>query len=453
MASRTRDIANILGKTEADNTTNASLGSGGGGGGGATSYDSAGVLPTSGNTAGDLAFTTDKKALYNWDGSEWDRVYSGPNETITWDTPLGATTGLVLDGSQQVITVAAAADKEGFPIEYNYELSPTAPQQLDSSFTIIDSANGNFTIKPTTVTGRAGTFQFRATATDGTHVISTTTTASLAFRFIAEGIEASSETITVDTTQTWRYHVFDSSSTFTVTQDIDSAEYILIGGGGDGGSNGGGGGGAGGFLKGSTAFVAGDYTYTIGQPGTRGGGVAGTDTQASAWNGGNSTLTGTGVSLTAYGGGGGGLRTGTTPYIEARGQAGGSSGGNGGGNNTSSNPYSPSASGAQGNAGGDDGSTDTNAAGGGGGGAGGVGSAGAYRAGGNGGAGIQDNFTGTNTYYCAGGSGGVVVNGTGGSPGTGHDSAGYGMGGDGTGGNTEQKATQGVLLIRYKLAG
>jgi len=450
MASKTRLLANLITNTGDVKSTSLDNVSGGGG---ATSYANAAALPTSGNTAGDLAFTLDKKALFNWDGSEWDRVYSGPNETLTWDTPLAASTGLVLDGSQQVIEVAAAADKEGFPIEYNYELSPSAPQQLDSSFTIIDSDNGRFTIKPSTNVTRAGIFQFRATATDGTHVISTTTTAALAFRFIAEGTEALSETITVNGTETWRYHLFDSSSSFTVTQDIDSAEYIIIGGGGDGGSNGGGGGGAGGFLKGSTALTAGTYTYTIGAGGSRSAPVnsaTGGD-YSSRWSGGDTTLTGGGVNLTADGGGGGGIRTGTSPYAEARGGAGGSSGGNGGGNNTSSNPYGATA--GQGNTGGDDGSSDTNAAGGGGGGAGGAGTNGAYRAGGNGGAGIQDNFTGTLTYYSAGGSGGVVVNGTGGSPGTGHDSAGYGMGGDGSGGNTSQLATQGVLMIRYKLAG
>ena len=446
MASKTRLLANLITNTGDVKSTSLDNVSGGGG---ATSYANAAALPISGNTAGDLAFTLDKKALFNWDGSEWDRVYSGPNETLTWDSALPASTGLVLDGSKQVIHVAAAADAEGFPIEYNFSLSPSAPTQLDSSFSVIDSENGNFTIKPTTNTNRAGTFQFRATASDGTHVISTTTTATLAFRFIAEGVEASSQTITVNGSETWRYHIFDSSSTFTVTQNIDSAEYILIGGGGDGGSNGGGGGGAGGFLKGSTALTAGTYAYTIGVAGNRSnpvGSATGGD-YSSRWSGTDTVWN----SLTADGGGGGGSRTGTTPYTEARGGAGGSSGGNGGGNNTSSNPYPATA--GQGFTGGDDGSSDTNAAGGGGGGAGGAGGAGAYRVGGNGGPGIQDDFTGTLTYYCAGGSGGVVVNGSGGSPGTGHDSAGYGMGGDGSGGNTHQQATQGVLMIRYKLAG
>ena len=389
--------------------------------------------------------------MFNWDGSEWDRVYSGPNETLTWDSALPASTGLVLDGSKQVIHVAAAADAEGFPIEYNFSLSPSTPVQLDSSFSVIDSENGNFTIKPTTNINRAGTFQFRATASDGTHVISTTTTAALAFSFITLGEEAAGGFITVNGTETWRYHLFDSSSSFTVTQDIDSAEYLMIGGGGGGGSNGGGGGGAGGFLKGSAALTAGTYTYTVGAPGVYNGVGAGSDNMASNWTGGNTTLSGGAVSLTAYGGGGGGARTGTQPYIESRGAAGGSSGGNAGSDNTASLPRDPLVSGAQGNAGGDDGSSGVNGAGGGGGGAGGAGGVGAYRLGGNGGAGLQDNFTGTLTYYSAGGGGARTVNGSSGSAGTGHDSAGYGMGG--AGGGQHAAATSGVLMIRYKLAG
>lgn len=450
MTSKTRLLANLI--TNTGDVKSAGLDNAGGGG--ATSYANAAALPTSGNTAGDLAFTLDKKALFNWDGSEWDRVYSGPNETLTWDSALSTSTPLNLDGSEQVIHVAAAADAEGFPIEYNFSLSPTSPVQLDSNFTIIDSANGNFTIKPTTTLARAGTFQFRATATDGTHVISTTTTAKLAFSFIEDGVAASSALITVNGSETWRYHLFDSSSAFTVTEDIDSAEYLMIGGGGGGGSNGGGGGGAGGFLKGSVALPTGSYTYTVGAFGVYNGVGAGSDNMAANWTGGNTTLTdGGSLNLTAYGGGGGGARTGTSPYVESRGAAGGSSGGNAGSDGTASLPRAPLVSGAQGNAGGDDGSSGVNGAGGGGGGAGGAGGNGAYRLGGSGGAGVQDNFTGTLTYYSAGGAGFRTVNGSGGQPGTGHDSASYGMGGPGGGIAGHGPATNGVLMIRYKLAG
>ena len=61
--SKSRIIAGNLGTTSGE------------GGGGVTVYDSAGLLPTSGNTAGDFGWATSKKALYTWDGSEWDRVY------------------------------------------------------------------------------------------------------------------------------------------------------------------------------------------------------------------------------------------------------------------------------------------------------------------------------------------------------------------------------------------
>ena len=69
MTSKTRLLANLItnsGDVKSTSLDNAS--------GGATSYANAAALPTSGNTAGDLAFTLDKKALFNWDGSEWDRV-------------------------------------------------------------------------------------------------------------------------------------------------------------------------------------------------------------------------------------------------------------------------------------------------------------------------------------------------------------------------------------------
>lgn len=199
--SRSRDIASIMGATEAENTSNISLGAGGGGGG-ATSYDSAGALPTSGNTAGDLAFTTNKKALYNWDGAEWDRVYSGPNETLTWDSALSTT--MALKGStrsttddstaQTILNFSAAADTEGFPVTYSYQMIPTYPAQLDSAFGD-DSASGGkglidssdhptrprITLLPSAVNADAGDFIFRVKATDGTHVITSSSTLNLSF--------------------------------------------------------------------------------------------------------------------------------------------------------------------------------------------------------------------------------------------------------------------------------
>lgn len=188
MPSKIRDIAEILGVTETSNTSNAALitAAEAGGGGGATSYDSAGALPTSGNTAGDLAFTTDKKAMYNWDGSEWDRIYSGPNETLTWDSSLAATIDMeTTHGTPTNLRVSANADAEGFPVTYSYELVPSNPAQLDSAEVggagILDSGNGSFWVYPSARDSDAGEFTFRAKATDGTHVITSTSTVKLQF--------------------------------------------------------------------------------------------------------------------------------------------------------------------------------------------------------------------------------------------------------------------------------
>ena len=199
--SRSRDIASIMGATEAENTSNISLGAGGGGGG-ATSYANAAALPTSGNTAGDLAFTLDKKALYNWDGNEWDRVYSGPNETLTWDSALSSSISLsgptrlntAGDSAQTVLEFSAAADAEGFPITYSYEMVPAYPAQLDSAFGD-DSASGGkglidssdhptrprITLLPSALTADEGNFTFRVKATDGTHVITSSSNINLTF--------------------------------------------------------------------------------------------------------------------------------------------------------------------------------------------------------------------------------------------------------------------------------
>ena len=61
-------------------------------GGGVTAYDNYSDLPSGGNTDGDLGWVKDvsgsgaTKALYVWDGSAWDRVYNGAEETLTWST-------------------------------------------------------------------------------------------------------------------------------------------------------------------------------------------------------------------------------------------------------------------------------------------------------------------------------------------------------------------------------
>lgn len=70
--SRNRDIATILGRSEAANASNTALGTGSGGG--VTLYDSDGLLPSSGNSVGDFAFSKFQKELYMWDSGDWREV-------------------------------------------------------------------------------------------------------------------------------------------------------------------------------------------------------------------------------------------------------------------------------------------------------------------------------------------------------------------------------------------
>jgi len=140
-----------------------------------TTYSGANALPSSNNTVGDFAFTTDTKSLYIWNGSAWDRVYNGPNQTVSWTTQPNATYTLATDGSDTTITVLAT-DPEGFDITYAYVTSPSTQAQA----TIVNNNDGTFTLTPSTDSADNGTFTFRATATDGVHIISSDTTVELA---------------------------------------------------------------------------------------------------------------------------------------------------------------------------------------------------------------------------------------------------------------------------------
>ena len=146
------------------------------GGGGVTSYDSAGLLPSSSNIAGDLAFVKDNKAMYVWDSSEWDRLYNGPETSLAWTTEASNSYSLEQDGTPITITTAAN-DPEGFPITYSYDVTPSNQTQA----TIVDSGNGNFVLTPSTNDSDAGSFTFRSKATDGLYSISKSSTISLSF--------------------------------------------------------------------------------------------------------------------------------------------------------------------------------------------------------------------------------------------------------------------------------
>ena len=228
-------------------------------------------------------------------------------------------------------------------------------------------------------------------------------------------------------------------ATFTIVVPTYSADYLVVaGGGGGGGYYSGGGGGAGGLKTATVSLTPGEvYTITVGGGGTAGGTAATTTATA----GGDSVLSGFGITTVTSTGGGGGGNGGAAPTQGERdGDAGGSGGGGGGGGAQSA---AGTGTGGQGYDGGI-GQTAANYRAGGGGGSSAVGATGT--ASGDGGAGTSSSITGSAVTYAGGGGGGLQAGsgaGTGGAGGGGAGgsnaigtagTANTGGGGGGTGG-------------------
>lgn len=221
---------------------------------------------------------------------------------------------------------------------------------------------------------------------------------------------------------TYYYHVFGSTGTFTPLQSL-SADVLVVAGGGGGGRIIGGGGGAGGVLAfTSQSLTATGYTVTVGG----GGSGAITSSYTAGTVGGDSQFGA--LTLVKGGGAGGGF--------QAIGGNGGSGGGAGGGNTSYSGGTATS---GQGYAGGNSPGNSWYSPGGGGG-AGGAGQAGqsATKAGDGGvgtstysswgtATGVGQNVSGT--YYLAGGGGGGIS--TAGATASNAGAGGYGGGGRG----------------------
>ena len=142
---------------------------------------------------------------------------------------------------------------------------------------------------------------------------------------IPAGIVATGGTVT--TAGDFKYHVFTSSGTFTLSNS-GTVSYLIVGGGGGGGDRHGAGGGAGGVLSSTWAATPGSYTITVGLGGLRGATTEGGQTQSgtpegAGSKGGNSSISSV---ATAFGGGGGGTLAGN-PTDTSLGSGGGGGGG------------------------------------------------------------------------------------------------------------------------------
>ena len=252
---------------------------------------------------------------------------------------------------------------------------------------------------------------------------STFTLYGIANAAVATGVKATGGIITYD--DTYYYHTFGASGTFTPKQSL-TADYLVVAGGGGGAFGGGGAGGlrstmgttgGGGSLESSLSLTAQSYTITVGAGGA--GGVP--NTVNAAVNGSTSSISGSGLTtITSTGGGRGGME-----------YAGGSNGGSGGGAGRGGQWYTAGTGTAnQGYAGGANNANPPYPSGGGGGA--GAAAAGAGTGGTAGGVGVQITAlatatgTGANSGYYAGGGGGAGDTTSGG---TGRGAGGLGGGG------------------------
>jgi hypothetical protein len=406
MATRARNLANLLGSGSRTELT-IPVSSIPEGVGGAAPVANDAALPTTGNSTGDLKFNEAKKTVHVWDGTEWDRISSGIDESPIILTEPPTSHNLNFDGTTSTVTMVAE-DPEGFDISYDIvykNTGNTRPSQLSTDTTV--NTSGVYTFTPTTNQADEGNFTARLSASDG---IKTTT------RFVD----------------------------FTLAFPFTSDEVLIVAGGGSGGQ--GGGGGAGGLLyfgtnttpktpNGSAPVFRKHVPYTI----TVGDGGNINNFGPLGWggeHGKNSLISGDGLTTSTYtaiGGGGGAAGNYTNGSNNSAGFIGGDggSGGGGGGNYAGSGPLMPGGSGISGQGyDGGAGSAVANSPAGAGGGAGAVGGDHTTKVGG---VGLEYDITGTATYYAGGGGGG--------SYNAGEGSGGLGGGGAGFTHNTYNTTT------------
>jgi hypothetical protein len=155
------------------NTSIAPGGSIGGSSGGSASteiYNTVASLPASGVANGTLAYVSANNSLYVQSASQWKRVYTGSDGTldVTTEPPVAVTLDFSLNSVRQHVITFAASDPEGFPVTYGYAINPANSVNIQS----VTNNNGVYTLQTTANLSTLGSAVFRATATDGLHVIS-----------------------------------------------------------------------------------------------------------------------------------------------------------------------------------------------------------------------------------------------------------------------------------------
>ena len=152
--------------------------------GGITSVGNYAGLPASPSET-DLAWVQDQKALYVYDGTEWDRVSTGAQFAPRFTTLPPTTLDLQADGTTSTLT-AVAVDDVGFPITYDWDAIDASNNvystgTLPDMLTAVSESSGVFTLTPSTNVSHAGSISFRTKASDGVATVVGLTTLVLTF--------------------------------------------------------------------------------------------------------------------------------------------------------------------------------------------------------------------------------------------------------------------------------
>jgi hypothetical protein len=174
---RSRKIADLLSPASVAGTLSVD------GGGGVATYTAIGDLPSSGLTAGDMAFVDSSDRLYIWAGSGWYNIAlinRAPTIQSVLDSDGGSSPfALSNEGVATTITMLAQ-DSDGTLVTY----SAVADSDFNAMATVSQSSNV-FTITPTAIEGaNTGTITFKAS--DGINLASEISTFTLSFIIIIE---------------------------------------------------------------------------------------------------------------------------------------------------------------------------------------------------------------------------------------------------------------------------
>lgn len=181
--SRPRDIARILGKTEAANPDNKVLKANDGVPGGLTVFDSAGLLPASGLTQGQQAYVTGNSRLYITNGTNWfSRAVINATPTLSLSST--GTIALATDGSTTTVIRLTGTDSDNADANLVYSIESGG--DFFKLATIVQDSAKQYTITPrteaaATALGFDGSATLTFKASDGINQATVQNTFTLAF--------------------------------------------------------------------------------------------------------------------------------------------------------------------------------------------------------------------------------------------------------------------------------